>query len=494
MFDFKFKLSLNFRAIVKITGGIAMVFSLAMLPSLVVAVYYGEYICTKVFISTIIITGLTGFFIRKVIPSSKKALRLRESFMVVAMFWLIASVIGMMPYIFSGAIPDIFSAFFETVSGLTTTGSTILTDVEKLPKSILFWRSFTHWIGGMGILIFAIALLPTLGLSGQNIAKAESPGPTLSKISPKMSDTARILYGIYGCLTLIELILLKLGGLSWFDSMIHTFGTVGTGGFSCYNDSIAHFNSLYVEIVIGVFMILAGINFNLYYFLVKRKWENIKGNTELKVYLGIIISFIAILTCYLTIMGTVSGLKEGLRVSFFQVAALITTTGYCTADFNIWPTFATILLFALIFSGGCSSSTSGGIKIVRISIWFKMIKQGFANRLHPRAVVPVKLEGRNVPAETLSGITSFLLLYLATFVIGTVIISLENFDMVTCISSVATCLGNVGPGFSKVGPVMNFSIFSNFSKFVLSILMLIGRLELFTIILLFTPAYWRKNR
>lgn len=494
MFDFKFKLSLNLQAIIKITGGIAMVFSLAMIPSFFVALYFKEHICAKVFFVTILITGISGFLITKIVPKSKKALRLRESFMVVALFWLIASIIGMLPYIFTRAIPDVPSAFFETVSGLSTTGATILTDIEILPRAILFWRSFTHWIGGMGILIFAIALLPTLGLSGQNIAKAEAPGPTLSKISPKMSDTARILYGIYGCLTAIEVILLKLGGLSWFDSFVHTFGTVGTGGFSTYNDSIAHFNSLYVEIIIGIFMFLVGINFNIYYFLIKRKWKNIKEHTEFKVYVGVLISFIAIITLYLYFKGQVSGFGESLRISFFQVIAIMTGTGYCTADFNIWPTFTKILLLSLMFSGACSSSTSGGIKVVRIAIWFKMIKQGFASRLHPRAVIPVKLEGRNVPTETLSNITSFLLLYIVTFIVGTIIISTENFDIVTCASAVASCLSNVGPGFSQVGPVMNYSIFSDFSKFILSALMLIGRLELFTIIILFTPTYWKGNK
>ncbi|HML36951.1 MAG TPA: TrkH family potassium uptake protein [Bacillota bacterium] len=465
-----------------------------MLPSVLVSILYGEADATEAFIRTIAPMLVVGAIITFAVKADFHHLRIRDGYVIVALCWTLASVLGSIPFIVSGCIPNFSDAFFETVSGFTTTGSSVLTDIESLPKGLIFWRSFTHWIGGMGIIVFAIALLPALGISGQRIAQAETTGPTFGKLTPKMTDSAKILYSIYLSMTVLEVALLMLGGMSLFDALINTFGSVGTGGFSNYNASIMHYNNLYYELVIGVFMLLAGVNFTLYYHVLRGHWRDFFSDSELKFYLIIFGTAVLLIALNLWISGNYESPGRSLRYSFFQSASVMTTTGFASADFDLWPSFSKMVLFILMFIGGCSSSTSGGIKAVRVLLLFKLMKRGIAVRLHPRAVVSIKLGGKPVPADTLSAVANFVFLYVGIFFVGTLLLSLENFDLITTSSAVASCLGNIGPGFNLVGPVMNFSLFSDASTLMLAMIMLIGRLELFTIILLFTRQFWNPDR
>ncbi|WP_324824393.1 TrkH family potassium uptake protein [Sinanaerobacter sp. ZZT-01] len=485
---------LNYKLILKVDAAIGILLAVAMIPSLIVSLLYNETDAAVAFARCIAPMLLLGSFAVYKIRPTTSTLHMRDGFLIVASSWILASIFGSVPFLLSHTIPSFVDAFFETASGFSTTGSTILTNIELLPKGILFWRSFTHWLGGMGILVFAIALLPALGIGGQRIIRAETPGPTLDKLSPKISDTARILYSMYFGMTLLEVILLCLGGVSLYDSLVHTFGTVGTGGLSSYNDSIAHFNSIYVDIVITIFMVLAGINFNLYYLLLQKRIKDFFSDYELRGYLLIIGIATILIALNLWFTKTYDTIGESLRYSVFQAASITTTTGYGTADFNLWPTFSKMVLFLLMFVGGSSSSTGGGVKVIRVLILLKLIRRGIYRKLHPRAIVPVKIQGRSIPSDTVSGITSFAVLYVCLLLFGSLVISLENFDMMTSISSVAACLGNIGPGFELVGPSSNYSMFSDFSKMFLSFYMLIGRLELFTIILLFSKLFWNPDR
>lgn len=485
---------LNYRVILKLSGIITIILACLMLPSLLVSCLYGEADAAAAFIRTIAPMLVVGVIITFAVKADFHYLRIRDGYAIVALCWTLASVLGSVPFIVSSCIPDFSDAFFETVSGFTTTGSSILTDIESLPKGLLFWRSFTHWIGGMGIIVFAIALLPALGISGQRIAQAETTGPTFGKLTPRMTDSAKILYSIYLFMTILEVVLLMLGGMNLFDALINTFGTVGTGGFSNYSVSIMHYNNLYYELVIGVFMFLAGVNFTLYYHVLRGHWKEFFSDSELKFYLVIFGSAVLLIALNLWLSGSYGSPGQSLRYSFFQSASIMTTTGFASANFDLWPNFSKMVLFILMFIGGCSSSTSGGIKVVRVLLLFKLMKRGLAVRLHPRAVVSIKLGEKPIPADTISAVANFVFLYFGVFFAGTLLLSLENFDLITTASAVASCLGNIGPGFNLVGPMLNFSLFSDASTLMLAIIMLIGRLELFTIILLFTRQFWNPDR
>jgi len=485
---------LNYRAIIKLSGFIIDLLALLMLPSLLVSYIYGEVAIVKCFIVTIIPIFILGTILVLIVKADLNNLKIREGYMIVALCWILGSIFGCIPFILSGYIPNFADAFFETVSGFTTTGSTILIDIEVLPKGLLFWRSFTHWIGGMGIIVFAIALLPALGISGQKIAKAETTGPTFGKITSKVSESAKILYLIYVGFTVVEIILLYFGGMNLYDSMIHTFGSIGTGGFSNYNASISYFDSLYIDLVITIFMLLAGTNFSLYYHVLTGRWKDFFSDGELRLYLLIVSVSVLLIALNLWFSGIYHSIGQAFRYSLFQSSSIMTTTGFATADFDLWPTFSKMILFFLMFIGGCSSSTAGGIKVIRILLIFKLMKRGIGIRLHPRAVIAIKINDRPIPADTISAVANFIYLYLLIFFAGTVLLSLENLDLLTTLSSVAACLGNIGPGFSLIGPVLNYSFYSDPSKFLLAGLMLIGRLELFTIILLFTRQFWNPDK
>ncbi|WP_071394307.1 TrkH family potassium uptake protein [Bacillus tuaregi] len=483
---------MNYLNVFKVTGFILFIESFLMIPPLLISMYYHQSDQYAFLISIIIIAAM-GVPLA-VLKTSTHSIKIKEGLAIVTLGWLLTSALGAMPYVISGSIPSYVDAFFETVSGLTTTGASIVNDVESLPRGILFWRSFTHWIGGMGILVFTIALLPTIGAGGFQLFKAESPGPISDKIVPGIKKTAIILYLTYLTLTLLEMILLVIGGMSWYESALHTFGTVGTGGFSTRNASIAAFDSNYIQLVIAVFMVLAGVNFSLFFFLFKRKWRDIFGNEEFRLYLCIILTTTVLIASNLYFTAYEGRLGTSIRDAFFQVSSIMSTTGYATADYNQWPTFSKNILFLLMFIGGSAGSTTGAIKVLRILILFKLIKRELLKIQHPRAVMAIKLQNKALSSGVTTSIVSFFVLYILLFIGGTVFISLEDIGLESAASAVAATLGNIGPGFGLVGPTENFSGFSDFSKIIFSILMLFGRLELFTILAFIMPLNVRKEK
>ncbi|MBU5269978.1 TrkH family potassium uptake protein [Clostridium cochlearium] len=481
---------MNYGIIIKVLGNILEVEAILMIPSLLVSLYYNEYDINS-FIISIILIGITGIILSKK-TVYKKSIKTKEGLAIVALGWILCSLFGSLPFIISGSIPSWIDSFFETVSGLTTTGATLIDNVEILPKGILFWRSFTHWIGGMGILVFTVALLPTIGVGGFQIFKAESPGPTAERIVPRIKNTAKILYITYISITVLEIVFLRIGGMSLYESTVHTFATVGTGGFSTKNSSIGAFNSTYIHIIISIFMLLSGVSFSLYYALFNRKWKDIFKNEELKLYLGIVLSSVTLIA--LNINSKIyHNIGLSFRDSLFQVSSIITTTGYSTVNFDEWPTFSKSILFLLMFVGGCAGSTSGGIKNIRLLVLAKLVRREFRKIFHPRAVVPIKNRERAIPNDVVASISSFFILYIAIFALGTILISLEGINFESAASATASMLGNVGPGFGFVGPTCTYSNFSALSKLFLSLLMLLGRLELFTIMALFVPTTFKNN-
>jgi len=482
------------RDLFHIQGYILLVMAASMTVPCIMAFYMDEHDAATGFVTVLGICALLGLYIVKYLSPSPAKLKPRDGFLVVTVSWLVASLAGALPFCISGAIPNFIDAFFESCSGFSTTGASILTDIEALPKSILFWRSFTHWLGGMGILVFIMALLPALGISGQLVANAETPGPTKDKVTAKFSDTARDLYLIYIGMTILEAVLLVIGGLSWYDALIHTFGTVGTGGFSCYNTSVGHFESSFAEWVIIIFMFLAACNFNLFYLTGKNGLKAIFRDDEFRFYTSVVVLFSLLIFLCRSIFGGFEALGETFRDSVFQVVSVITTTGYMTNDFDVWPTFAKLLIFALFFIGGCSSSTGGGVKCVRILVAIKLVRRGISLKLHPHRIANVTLNRRELSNDVVIHITNFIFTYLSILAVGFLLISLNGFDFMSSFSAAATCLGNIGPGFAVFGPTMNFSVMSGFSKLVCSFLMLLGRLELFTMLVLFSRHYWNPHK
>ena len=463
--------------------------ALAMFPSLIVASIYGEKSVWAFFytILLLLIIGVPSGFIKP----KNKGIYVREGFAIVAIGWLLVSFFGAFPFYFSGVIPSLVDSFFEASSGFTTTGASILQQIEGLPRGILFWRSFTHWVGGMGVLVLTMAILPSAGTGALQIMKAESPGPSPGKLVPKVKETAKILYGIYIVITIVEIVLLKFAGMSWYDSLIHTFGTVGTGAFSNMNLSVGSYNNVYIEMIITIFMFVCGANFALYYQVFKGNFKGFFKDEEFKLYGFIVI--IAIVLIALNIYGNIyEGALQSFRYSAFQVVSIITTTGYATADFNTWPVFSKIILFFLMFVGGCAGSTGGGMKNIRILLLFKAAKRDLLKIIHPRAVYSVRVGGKTVNERTLSEVLGFFFMYIMVFCGAILIVSIEGKDLVTTITSVAATIGNIGPGLGLVGPMGNFSEFTDLSKLVLSFCMLVGRLEIYPILLLTFPGFWKK--
>lgn len=434
----------------------------------------------------------------------RDTLRAREGFAIVAFSWIIVSFLGGLPFYFSGYIPSLVDCFFETVSGFTTTGATILTDVEALPKGLLFWRSFTHWAGGMGVLVLSLALIPKMGARSIHLMRAESPGPSTDKLVPRVANNAKILYEIYVALSLFMVAALLFCRMDLYDALVHMFGAAGTGGFGTYGNSIAHFNSAAVDIVTGVFMALFGVNFSIYYFLIHRNWKAGLGNSELRVYWAILLGatvLIAINIMPLAKEGFYSMAEDtpkdgsfftALRYSFFQVSSVMTTTGYATADFNLWPQFSRVLLVVIMFIGASAGSTGGGMKVIRLQLLVKSMVRDIRRTVHPKSVNTVKLDGHTVDESILSGVQGFFFAYMAVLLLSTIIVSLDGFSFETNFTAVVATLSNIGPGLGMVGPTGNFAAFSDLSKIVLSLCMLIGRLEVFPILMLFAPSAWKK--
>lgn len=486
---------LHRRPIIKVLSAVTVVVGVAMLLPLLVSMYYKENTEALYFLacSAPMIAG--GLLTIHFMPTSDETrIRVRDGFFIVGISWLAMSFLGSLPFVFSGAIPNLIDAYFETASGFTTTGASILTDIESLPKGMLFWRSFTHWLGGMGVLVLTIALLPMLGIGGHKIMRAETTGPIMDKITFTVNDTAKILYKIYAGMTVLQIVLLLFGGVNLYDACIHTFGTVGTGGFSNYAASVGAIDSFYIDMVIGIFMVAAGVNFTLYHSLLNGKIRQFFSDFELRVYLWIIAGSTLFISIMLLIKGFYGNIIESFRYAFFQVASIMTTTGFATTDFDLWPASCKIVLFLLMIVGACASSTGGGIKVIRTALIFKLIKRGAYRRLHPHAIVPMRAGERNMNPGVMSGVASFVILYLFCSFISILLISLENVDMVTAASSVIACISNIGPGFEMVGPTLNYSFYSGASKILLSLLMIAGRLELYTIVLLFTPVYWNNKK
>ena len=461
--------------------------ALMLLPCLV-AVNYRETSGFS-FVITILLCLAFGFLLSHRRPSST-VFYMKEGFLSVSLSWILLSIFGALPFLISGEIPAVEDALFEAVSGFTTTGSSILTDVEALTHCILFWRSFTHWIGGMGILVFILAILPMAGGHRMYLMKAESPGPSVEKLVPRVRETAMILYGIYTAMTLLQIILLVVGKMPVFDAFCISFGAAGTGGFGIKNDSMAGY-APHLQVIVTVFMILFGVNFNIYYLILCRKFRQAFRSEELKAYLGIIGASILIMTW--NIRSFFPTLGEALRHAAFQVGSIITTTGYATTDFDLWPQLSKTLLLILMFTGACAGSTGGGIKVSRLLIMAKTVKKELFSFAHPRGIKKIKMDGHPVAHETVRAVNIFLIAYMLITAFSVLLISLDDYSFTTNFSAVAATLNNIGPGLDQVGPVENFHLFSPFSKCVLIFDMLAGRLELFPLLILFAPSTWRRN-
>lgn len=479
---------MNFGIVIRVLGILLIIESLLMVPSLMISLYTNGA-DTNGFLIGIIIALIIGFILFRV-KSDKKQISARDGLAIVSLGWLVISLIGAIPIYLSDITITFVDAFFESVSGFTATGASVLADVESLPRGMIFWRSFSHWIGGMGILVFTVALLPALGIGGFQIYKAESPGPIAGKIAPRIRDTAQILYTTYFALTVLNIIFLLIGGMSLFDSILYAFSTVGTGGFATKNNSIAFYDSTYIHVVLSIFMILSGVNFSLYYSIFRGKLKDFYKDEELKLYLSIIIFSTIAIGLNLAIT-SYSNSELALRDSFFQVSSIISTTGYTTVDFEKWPSFSQGILIILMFIGGSAGSTAGGIKIARVLVMFKLIKREIIKIFHPRAMISIKNSGKSVTNETISGIYSFISLYIVLFIVSTLLVTLEGVDLGSAASTVLATLGNIGIGKGFSGFTSEFAGYHQLTKLLFSLLMLLGRLEMFTIIALFAPRNWR---
>ena len=416
----------------------------------------------------------------------------KDGFLVVSLTWIFVSLIGALPFYLGGTVPTFADAFFESASGFTTTGASVLSDIEAVPRGILFWRSLTHWLGGMGIIVLSLAILPFLGVGGMELFKAEVPGPIPEKITPRIQQTALYLWGVYAFLTVAETVLLLLGGMNLFESLTHTFGTVATGGFSPLNRSVGQYGSAYFDWIITVFMFLSGINFVLHYRLLRGHFRPLARDDEFRTYLWIVLFCIAVISADLLFRGNYDSIAEALRYSAFQVVSIITTTGFATADFELWPSFTQLILLLLMFAGACAGSTGGGMKILRLLILSRHTRAELKRVLHPHAVISVKVGGKVIDTRIQSSVTSFLILYVAVFIAGVFFMTSLGMDMESAMSGVAASLGNVGPGLGSLGPMDNYSAVPEAGKWLFSLLMLMGRLELYTVLLLFFPGTWRK--
>ena len=482
---------MNFLLVFKVASVLLLVVAAFMVFPLIVAVYYGETGMIPHFLAPMaaVLVVCGGFIL--LTRSRSGTLSARSGFFLVTISWIAAAGVGAIPFVLSDAIPAYTDAFFETMSGFTTTGATILTEIETLPKSILFWRSLTHWLGGMGIIVLTVAILPLLGVGGYQLMKAEAPGPSLDRLTPKITETAKILWLIYLGLTVLETTLLMFGGLSLYDALTHTFGTLATGGFSPKAASVGHYASAYVHVVVTVFMMGAGINFILYYRLLAGQFSLIRKNTEVKAYLGIFA--IATLIIALNLNGTTYfSFGESLRFAGFQAASILTTTGYATADFAQWPALARVVLFALMFIGGSAGSTGGGMKVIRLVTLFKQGINEMRYLVHPHGVFTTRINGEAIRKDVVYGIAGFVFLYLFLLIITTVFVSTGGHGILTSISTALVTLGNIGPGFGKIAPAENYSFYQDYIKWFLSWIMMVGRLEVYTVLVLLTPVFWRR--
>ncbi len=478
---------MNYGIISRVLGIILIIEAVFMSPSLFIAIFSGGDDRLP-FLIGIVITLFFGIILARK-KNKSNFISPREGLTIVALAWIVVSIFGALPLYLAKATDTFIDAYFEIMAGFTTTGGSLILDIEILPRGILFWRSFTHWIGGMGILVFTLALLPALGIGGLQIFRAESPGPVSGKVVPRMRDTAKILYIIYFGMTIVQTILLLFGGMDLFEALIYTFGTVGTGGYAIKSTGLASY-SPYIHMVIGVFMVLSGISFSLYYSILKGNIKEVVKDEEVRLYLGLIlISSLAIgLNLYFSNYG---GLGKALKDGFFHVSSMISTTAYATSDFDFWPSFSKAMLLFLMIIGGSAGSTAGGLKIVRLLVVLKLIRREVTKIFHPRAVIPIKINEKPMANETIAGIFSFIGIYILMFFLGTLLISLEGVDLASSAGAVFANISNIGYGLGFVGYGKGFATYSQFSKLVLTFFMVLGRLEFFTLIALFAPKNWR---
>jgi trk system potassium uptake protein TrkH len=479
---------MNYRMISYVIGFVLKIEAALMALALAVALIYGEQSAWALGI-TMGITLVAGFLIGLKKPENK-TIHIKEGLITVALSWIVMSLFGTLPFFISGTIPSYLDGLFEVVSGFTTTGASILTDIEILPKGILFWRSLTHWLGGMGILVFVLTILPISTGHSLHLMRAESPGPETSKLVPNMAKTAKILYSIYFAMTVIEIGALMIAGMSLYDAAVHAFGTAGTGGFSVRNLSIAAYDSVAIDTIITVFMILFGVNFSLYYLLLAKNFKQVFKSEELRIYIITILVSMVIIT--INILPLYSSVIESVRYSTFQVGSIITTTGYATTDTNIWPQLSKTVLILLMFFGASAGSTGGGLKAVRVLLLFKSAKRDVGKLLYPNTVKIVSLDNKKVSEDTISGVKTFFFIYMMITTISILLVSLNGYDLETSATAVIACINNIGPGFGMVGATGNYAAFSEFSKIVLSFDMLVGRLEVYPMLILFIPSVWRK--
>ncbi|MFO8000629.1 MAG: TrkH family potassium uptake protein [Marinilabilia sp.] len=480
---------MNIRFVLNILGRVLMILGLFMCTNFIwVAIYNEPTFWGHFYACLITLLGGSGLYLGTLF-NLRPSMGLKESYLTVTFTWLVISSFSTLPYLFTHSISGFENAFFESVSGLTTTGASILTDIESLPRSVLYWRSLTHWIGGMGIIVLVVAILPMLRVGGYNLFKSETTGISYEKLTPRTASTAKRLWGIYVGLTAAQLVFLMLGNMDFFESLCHSFGTIATGGFSPKNDSIAGY-SPYIQYVVMFFMLLAGINFTLHYFTIKGKFSRLSRNDELKTYLSIILVVGAIIMVVL-VRHVNFGFEEAFRKGFFQVISIMTSTGYITDDYLLWPTQGWIMIFLLFFVGASVGSTGGGVKVIRLVVAFKSFYVNFLRLLHPNSVIVLRVNGQVVDDENVSTILSFIVLYFITALLGTIIMIFMQVDAVTAMASVLSAMGAIGPAFGEVGPTGNFFAIPGGGKFFLSFLMILGRLELTTVFVLFTANFWK---
>ncbi len=477
------------KVVLHTVGQILLIEAGLLLIPTVVGFIYHEQASVRAFLITAAITAAAGALL-SLVKTGKSSIYAREGFAITGLSWIMLSFFGCLPFVISRQIPGFIDAFFETVSGFTTTGSSILTDIESLDNAMLFWRSFTHWVGGMGILVFSMIIIPLGGKRSMYILRAEAPGPASAKLVPKMRDTAAILYGIYFAMSAALLILLLAGGMPLFDCFINVFGTAGTGGFSNHSASIGHYDSEYFEVVISIFMLLFGVNFNLYYLIFLKRFRAAIKSEEFHWYLGIVA--FAVITIAININSLYGSLHQAVRHSFFSVSSIITTTGFGTMDFDQWPEYSRTLLVLLMFIGACAGSTGGGLKVSRVMLLLRTAKRSMRRMIHSRSVESIRFEGRIVEEETLNTCLIYLTIYCLVTVASIVLVSLNNFPFEVNVTAVVACINNIGPGLGMVGPAGNFASFSGASKLVLAFDMLAGRLELFPVLFLFSVRTWRR--
>ncbi len=481
---------MEIRFVLSILSFLLLCVSGTLIVPMGVSLLYGEP-SAKAFLWSCLICGsigTSGFFLFR---TQRKEISHREGCAIVGLGWVFICLMGALPYIFDGTFNSVVDACFESASGFTTTGASVLQDIEVLPKGILFWRSFTHWLGGMGIILLSMAILPMLGVGGMQLFQAEVPGPVADRLKPRIRETAKTLWMVYILFSFLEVILLKIGGMPLFDSVCHAFGTMATGGFSTKNASIAYYHSAYIEGVIVVFMFIAGANFALHYQLLLGRTRHYFQDPEFRFYLFSVLIISMLVACLLRI-STHEAWSISLRDAFFQVVSILTTTGYITADYEQWSLLLQFLLFTLMFFGGCAGSTGGGVKCIRILLLIKQANKEINRLIHPQAISTIKLGKKTIPLGVMEGVLGFFLVYVGIFILGSLLMSLLGMDFQSAIASVAACIGNIGPGLGAVGPVKNYFSIDPAGKWILILCMIFGRLEIFTLLILFTPQFWKK--